>query len=111
MLIYFFSKAFQTGETKDEEFSDKGKKSSAVVGSSDEEHPRKEKGSSASLLKTSTDKLKALIKEDKERKPRWEVIKEKVQLLEIPTVEKTQVGDDQRGPIVRNTHCRENPGG
>ena len=39
------------------------------------------------------------------------MIREKVQLLEIPTVEKTQVGDDQRGPIVRNTHCRENPGG
>ncbi|RUS70867.1 hypothetical protein EGW08_021367 [Elysia chlorotica] len=57
---------FQTNpdETKEKDEREKRKKSEALEGEDNERAP------SSSLLKTSTDKLKALIKEDKQRKPR-----------------------------------------
>ena len=58
--------AFQANpdQTKEKNENEVQKKSE-VVGDGDERRP-----SSSLFLKTSTDKLKALIKEDKKRKPR-----------------------------------------
>ncbi|GFN74037.1 hypothetical protein PoB_000054300 [Plakobranchus ocellatus] len=58
--------AFQTG-------ADEGKddiKEKSTIEIADKENAIKDKNSSSSVLKTSAEKLKALIKEDKERKPR-----------------------------------------
>ncbi|KAK3786355.1 hypothetical protein RRG08_022977 [Elysia crispata] len=60
-LMAFQANPDQTKEKNENEVQ----KKSEVVGDGDERRP-----SSSSFLKTSTDKLKALIKEDKERKPR-----------------------------------------